>query len=168
MGNLFVRLRNLAHMRGDIGQENIIASYISLVEYAEVKNSEWYKSWRGWQDWLLLGWRWVSSGFYMSWIRPLGWLIGGCLVLNAIPFLFFWGEGLSFDFDGYWEFCFLSPTRIPFYADGLNAVLGEDRYGEVLWGIGKGWLNFIGIVRLVWIALCGYAFKNAIKTYWPR
>ncbi len=166
VGDLFVRLRNLARMRGDIGQENIIASYISLVEYAEVKNSEWYKSWRGWQDWLLLGWRWVSSGFYMSWLRPIVWLIGGYLVLNAIPFLFLWGEGLSFD--GYWEFCFLSPTKIPFYADGLNAVLGGYRYGMVLWGIGKSCLNFIGVVRLVWIALCSYAFKNAIRTYWPR
>ena len=77
VGDLFVRLRNLAHMRGDIGQENIIASYISLVEYAEVKNSEWYKTWRGWQDWLLLGWRWVSSWFLY--------------VLDSSPWLACWG-----------------------------------------------------------------------------
>ena len=168
MGDLFVRLKNLAHVRGDIGQANTIASYISLIEYAQVKNDKWYKSWQGWQDWLLLGWQGVSSKFYTSWIRPIGWLVGGMLVLNAIPFLFLWGEGLSFDFDGYWEFCFYSPIRIPFYADGLKAVLGEDKYGEVLWGIDKGWLNVIGIVRLVWIALCSYAFKNAIRTYWLR
>ncbi len=168
MRDLFVKLKNLAHVRGDIGQENTIASYISLVEYAQVKNDKWYKSWQGWQDWLLLGWRGVSSKFYTSWLRPIIWLVGGYLVLNAIPFLFLWGEGLSFDFDGYWEFCFYSPIRILFYADGLKAVLGEDRYGEVLWGIDQGWLNFIGVVRLVWIALCSYAFKNAIRTYWPR
>ena len=168
MRDLFVKLKNLAHVRGDIGQENTIASYISLIEYAQVKNDKWYKSWQGWQDWLLLGWRGVSSKFYTSWIRPIIWLVGGYLVLNAIPFLFLWGEGLSFDFDGYLEFCFYSPIRILFYADGLKAVLGEDRYGEVLWGIDKGWLNVIGVVRLVWIALCSYAFKNAIRTYWPR
>ena len=168
MRDLFVKLKNLAHVRGDIGQENTIASYISLVEYAQVKNDKWYKSWQGWQDWLLLGWRGVSSKFYTSWLRPIVWLVGGYLVLNAIPFLFLWGEGLSFDFDGYWSFCFYSPIRILFYADGLKAVLGEDRYGEVLWGIDKGWLNVIGVVRLVWIALCSYAFKNAIRTYWPR
>ena len=165
MRDLFVKLKNLAHVRGDIGQENTIASYISLVEYAQVKNDKWYKSWQGWQDWLLLGWRGVSSKFYTSWLRPIIWLVGGYLVLNAIPFLFFWGEGLSLGFDGYWEFCFYSPIRIPFYADGLKAVLGEDRYGEVLW---EGWLNVIGIVRLVWIALCSYAFKNAIRTYRSR
>ena len=153
MRDLFVKLKNLAHVRGDIGQENTIASYISLVEYAQVKNDKWYKSWQGWQDWLLLGWRGVSSKFYTSWLRPIVWLVGGYLVLNAIPFLFLWGEGLSFDFDGYWSFCFYSPIRILFYADGLKAVLGEDRYGEVLWGIDKGWLNVIGVVRLVWLTL---------------
>jgi len=138
MRDLFVKLKNLAHVRGDIGQENTIASYISLIEYAQVKNDKWYKSWQGWQDWLLLGWRGVSSKFYTSWLRPIIWLVGGYLVLNAIPFFFLWEEGLSFDFDGYWEFCFYSPIRILFYADGLKAVLGEDRYGRFCGGLIRG------------------------------
>ncbi len=166
MRDLFVKFKNLAHVRGDIGQENTIASYISLVDYAHVKNDKWYKSWQGWQDWLLLGWRGVSSEFYTSWLRPIIWLVGGYLVLNAVPFLFLWGEGVSFD--GYWEFCFYSPIRILFYADGLMAALGAERYGEVLSGINTAWLNAIGIVRLVWIALCSYAFKNAIRMYGSR
>ncbi len=162
---LFVRLRNLAHVRGDIGQESIIASYIFQVEYARVKDSKWYKSWRGWQDWLLLGWRKWSSDFYMSWVRPFGCLIGGYLVFNAIPFL-----GIDSDFGdkvyGWLEFSFYSPVKIPFYAEGLKAVLDAKKLklGEG-WG---GWLHFIGFLRLLWIALWGYAFRNAIRTFSSR
>ena len=168
MRDLFVRLRNLAHVRGDIGQENTIANYISLVEYARVKNSKWYKSWRGWQDWLLLGWRWVSSGFYMSWIRPIGLLLLGYFILNFIPFIWAGLDGIrEVSWGKYWDFCVYTPAKIFLYADSLEDVLGDGAYarlkGEFLFG--EVGLNTIGIFRLVWIWLCGAAFRNAIKTY---
>ena len=165
MRDLFVKFKSLAHVRGDKRQENTIDSFVSLIEYAQLLNEKWYRSWQGWQDWLLLGWRGVSSRFFMSWLRPIIWLVGGYLILNSIPFCYLLEKGVSFDFDRYWEFCFLSPIRILFYADCLKDVLGVERYGEVLGGINTGSLNAIGIVRLLWIALCSYAFRNAIKTY---
>ena len=171
MKNLFVRLKNLAHVRGDIGQENIIASYISIIEYAGVKNSKWYKSWRGWQDWLLLGWRWMSSRFYTSWIRPISLLLLGYFVLNSIPFI--WAE-----FDKikevscgkYWNFCVYTPAKIFLYADNLREILGDCAYANLKseFLFGEVGLRMIGIFRLIWIWLCGAAFRNAIKTYSSR
>ena len=159
MRDLFVKLKNLAHVRGDIGQENTIASYISLVEYAQVKNDKWYKSWQGWQDWLLMWWRWRSSKFYTSWLRPFGWLVVGYVVLNLIPMIWIgdysWREWL--------EFSVLSPAKIPSFADSLETILGTK-----MTGFDKIGLHVMGIVRLIWIALCGYAFRNAIRTYLSR
>ena len=174
MRDLFVRLRNLAHMRGDIDQENTIASYISLVEYAGVKNSKWYKSWRGWQNRILLGWRWLSSGFYMSWVRPIIWLLLGYLILNLIPFIWAVLDGII---EVSWEnlkkwlnFCVYTPAKIFFYADSLKDVLGDYTYTilEREFLLGEAGLNIIGVLRLVWIWLCGAAFRNAIKTYSSR
>ena len=167
MRDLFIKLKNLTRARGDTGQENIITSYISLIEYAQVKNDNWYKSWQGWQDWLLLWWRGLSSNFYMSWLRPIIWLIIGYSGFSIIPFLF-----LNFDkygefcwFSKYGEFWLYSPAKLPFYIDNLKIVLGENKYKEVLNRINEGWLSLISTLRLAWITLCAYAFKNAIGIY---
>ena len=141
MRDLFVKFKNLAQDRGDIRQENRIASFISVVEYAQLLNEKWYKNWQGWQDWLLLGWRRVSSDFYMSWLRPIVLFVAGYFILNSIPFFYLWHMDFSLDFGRYWEFCTYGPIRILFYADGLKTVLGDDGYKEVLGGINTGWLN---------------------------
>ncbi len=171
MKDLFVRLKNLAHVRGDIGQENIISSYISIIEYAGVKNSKWYKSWRGWQDWLLLGWRWISSRFYTSWIRPISLLLLGYFLLNAIPFIWAEFDEIKEVSSGkYWDFCVYTPAKIFLYADNLRDVLGNCAYANLKreFLFGEVGLSVIGIFRLVWIWLCGAAFRNAIKTYSSR
>ncbi len=168
MKDLFVRLKNLAHMRNDIDQENTIASYISLVEYAEVKNSKWYKSWRGLQNWLLLGWRWTSSRFYMSWIRPISLLLLGYFIINSIPLIWARFGGMrEVSWETYLNFCTYTPAKIFFYADSLKDVLDNCTYTiiEREFLLGEVGLNIIGIFRLVWIWLCGAAFRNAIKTY---
>lgn len=110
MREIFVKLASIANVRRDSKQENILTAYKAPVDYAQVKNSKWYKSTHGWQDWLILTWRYVSSDFYRSWLRPVSLFVGGYMILNLIPFLFI-------GFDGYWEFCFYRPTRIFSYPD---------------------------------------------------
>ena len=165
MKELFVKFKKLASLKEDIGQITILNSFVLLVEFVLVKNDEWYKTRQGWQDWLLLEWRYMSSRFYTSWTRPTIGLIASYFTINSIPFLILCFGGLSFDWPSYLAFCFHNPTKIPFYTEGLEAVLGRDRYGEMLWAIGETWLAVFGIIRLIGITLFGYAFKNAIASY---
>ena len=150
-------------------QMSIIASYIMLIEYAQIKYDfkyeGWYRCYSEWQNWILLGWRKISSNFYMSWLRPTIFLIGGFLCFNLAPFLILWLHGLRFDYIGYWEFCLASPTTIPFYATTLETILGKDRYGELLWLVIEVWLDFLGILRILWMTLWGYALKNVLRAY---
>ena len=156
MRELFIKLKIIAQARGDIGQENISASYISLIEYVQIKNNLWHKRRFDWQDLLLFWWRYASSRFYTSWIRPLVCLSIGYFLINAIPFLFI--ESAE-----YLTFCLSSPTKLPFFADNLKEVLKDDKFAELLDCVGKVWLDLIGILRLIWLTLFGYAFKNAIR-----
>ena len=165
MEALLIRFRNIAQMRGNTSQVRFITSYISLIEYISLKIVPWYTDWSSCQDWLMLSWRYKSSRFYSSLLRPLAYMISGFFFLNAIPFLYFCYHGLSFDFIRYLEFCFSSPTKVPFYSDNLAEILGEDKFGELLWGVNKAWLGFLGIFRLTWLILFGYAFRNALKMY---
>ena len=73
----------------------------------------------------------------------------------------FWVEDYSWR--EWLEFSVLSPAKIPFYADSLETVLGTK-----MTGFDKIGLHVMGIFRLIWIALCGYAFRNAIRTYLSR
>ena len=163
--DLFRKLKHIAHARSDTGQEVILSNYISRIEYQIMRRErigKWYKNLRWYRNWsgrLLMWWRRWSSDFYSSWARPFGWLVGGYLVLNLIPMVwvgdYSWREGL--------EFSVLSPAKIPFYADSLETVLGTK-----MTGFNKIGLHVMGIFRLIWIALCGYAFRNAIRTYLAR
>lgn len=156
MRELFIKLKIIAHARGDIDQENISASYISLIEYVQIKNNPWHKLRFVWQDFLLFWWRYKSSRFYTSWIRPLVYLSIGYFLINAIPFL-------SIDSTEYLAFCLSSPTKLPFFADNLKEILGAEKFAKSLYGIDRVWLDLLGILRLIWLTLFGYAFKNAIK-----
>lgn len=166
--DLFRKLKHIAHARSDTGQEVVLSNCISRIEYQIMRRErrgKWYKNWEWYSNWagrLLMWWRWRLSDFYTSWIRPFGCLIGGYLAFNAIPFL-----GIDSDFwykvHGWLAFSFFSPVKIPFYAEGLKAVIDAKELK-----LGEGWLHFIGFLRLLWIALWGYAFRNAIKTFSSR
>ena len=152
--DLFILLRKLAIERKDMSQEKIIDSYISMIEYTEIKKSKWYKTWEGIEKMILLGWRRWSSNFYMSWLRPLVFLFYGYLIFNAIPMLWIddysWREWL--------EFSFLSPKAIYDYAGNLGNLLEP----EVTEGDKIG-LNVVEWGRWIWIILCGFAVKNVFK-----
>ena len=166
--DLFRKLKHIAHERSDTGQEVILSNHISRIEYQIMRRKrrgKWYKSCEWYSNWpgrLLMWWRKWSSDFYMSWIRPFGCLIGGYLVFNAIPFLGI-DSGFGDKVYGWLEFSFYSPVKIPFYAEGLKAVVDAKELK-----LGEGWLHFIGFLRLLWIALWGYAFRNAIRTFSSR
>ena len=104
MRNLLLELKQAARLKGDNSQENLIASFISLIEFVQIKNEKWYKNKQGWQNRLLFGWRNFSTKFYRSWIRPLVLLMLGYMLINIIPFLYI-------GFEGYGEFCFYRPHQ---------------------------------------------------------
>ena len=56
------------------------------------------------------------------------------MVCNAIPFL---GIYRDFGVYGWLEFSFYRPVKIPFYAEGLKAVLDSEELK-----LGEGWLHF--------------------------
>ncbi len=169
MRYLFLVLKNIARMKDDTEQMSIIGSYIMLIEYAQIKYDfkyeGWYRCYSEWQNWVLLGWRKISSNYYMSWLRPTIFLVGGYLFFNLAPFLILWLHGLRFDYIGYWEFCLASPTTIPFYTTTLETILGKDRFGELLWLVKEVWFDFLGILRILWMTLWGYALKNVLRAY---
>ena len=152
--DLFVMLKKLALERKDSPQEKIIDSFIFMISYTWVKKSKWYKTLGEVEERFRLEWCWRSSRFYMSWLWPLGLLIGGYAIFNAIPML--WVDGYS-----WWkwlEFSMLSPKAIYDYVGSLETVLET----EVTQGdkIGLGAMEW---GRWIWITLCVFAFGNAIK-----
>ena len=169
----FVRLKKLAIERKNAHEEKVIDSYLSAIRYTALKRIRWYKTVERAEDFLTLWWRWWSSRFYMSWARPLGLLVGGYFILNAIPMLWVdgyghWGWSGYFilngiplfwvDFSEWLKFSFSGPKAISDLAKGLGGVLGTEVKGWDKFG-----LNLVEWARWIWIALCGVAFRNAIK-----
>ena len=155
---LFIRLCQVARTRGDLKQVKLLNSHIMFFEYLYVKNNGWNENWNNCQDFILLLWRKLSSKFYMSWVRPLIGLLVGYLGFNAVSMIYC-------DFTEYLLFCVYSATSILTYTSGLEIVLGVEKYKATITQTSEGWLNFIGLFRLLWITLWGYAFKNAIGLY---
>lgn len=153
---LFVRLKKLAIERKDALQEKIIDHHISMIRYVDLTCIPWGKIENHEKEELLvLRWRWYSSHFYMSWVRPLGLLVVGYFVLNLIPML--WVDG----YDCWWEWLELSvssPKAISDLAESLGEVLGTGVTGRDKFG-----LRVVEWFRWIWIALCVIAFRNAIR-----
>ncbi len=158
---LFVKLKDLAAKKNDVSQVNIFSSYLSKIEYAIVKKEKWYKKW---QDRILMGWQCWSSDFYTSYTRPVILLIVGYSALNFLPFL--WIE--NFSWYDWLKFSIRNPTKIVFYSEELKTVLGVTEYETLSTKLNKIWLDFIGLLQIIWLALCGYAFRNAIRTYFSK
>ena len=158
---LFVKLKDLAAKKNDVNQENIFSIHLSKIEYAIIKKEKLYKKW---QDRILMGWQCWSSDFYTSYTRPVILLLVGYLALNFIPFL--WIE--CFSWYDWLEFSIRNPTKIVFYSEELKTVLGATEYETLSIKLNKIWLDFIGILQIIWLALCGYAFRNAIRTYFSK
>lgn len=162
--NLFLYLRNLSAASSDIRQLNVLDKQIDRIEYFLNKNQDApnpmldYKQWvEYWQDRLLYAWRRWSSDFYRSWVRPLSMIIFGYALLNAVPILVIDNFSLS----DWLELTLRPVSEIANYESALSRIVGDD-YDKISLA-NKNMFRFIGLIKVVWIAMWSFAFARSIK-----
>lgn len=160
---LFVALRKAASDKQDSRLMNTLDKQIDRIEYYLTKEQKvsFLKDMRGWgeylQDILLYGWRSWSSDFYRSWFKPLLLLVVGYAVCNAFPFI--WIE--QFTALDWLSFSLRPINKMPFFAAELQDMFKAEY--QNLPPASKIWLRLIGLLQLIWIAMCGFAFSRSVK-----
>ncbi len=161
--SLFLTMRQIAAMNHDSRQLTVLDRQLERIEYFLNKGQDApslleYQVWiEYWQDRALYAWRRWSSDFYRSWLRPLIALVVGYLLINALPA--FWIE--SFLISHWPDFTLRPITEIATYEASLVRIVG-DEYDTVS-SSAKRFLKLVGILEVVWISVCGFAFAKSIK-----
>ena len=160
--SLFLAMRRLAAINHDSRQLTVLDRQLERIEYFLNKGQGApsvldYRAWiEYWQDRALYAWRRWSSDFYRSWLRPLAMLVGGYLLINAVPPAFV-VESFSVS---HWIDLTLRPvTELATYEASLGRIVGKE-YDAVS---GKTILKLAGLVEMVWIGVWAFAFAKAIR-----
>ena len=155
--DLFLSMRHLAAMNHDTRQVNILDKQLDRIEYFLNKELGHRSSIEYWQDRLLYAWRRWSSSFYTSWLRPLSMMILGYILLNAIPAVFI----ETFSLSHFIDFTLRPINEVAAYEGTLNMLVGSDY--DKLSLVQKSVLRLSGLVEIIWIGMCGFAFSRTIK-----
>ena len=162
--SLFLAMRRLAAINHDSRQLTVLDRQLERIEYFLNKGQGApsvldYRVWiEYWQDRALYAWRRWSSDFYRSWLRPLAMLVGGYLLINAVPPAFI-VESFSVS---HWIDLTLRPvTELATYEASLGRIVGRE-YDAVSVS-GKTILKLAGLVEMVWIGAWAFAFAKAIR-----
>ena len=162
--SLFLRMRRLAAFNHDSRQLTVLDRQLERIEYflnkgQDVPSPFDFRVWiEYWQDRVLYGWRRWSSDFYRSWLRPMAMLVGGYLVINALP-----PAILIDDFSvSHWIDLTLRPlTQIALYEASLGRIVGSD-YKAVSTSA-KALLKLAGLIEVLWIGVWAFAFTKSIR-----
>ena len=162
--SLFLAMRRLAAINHDSRQLTVLDRQLERIEYFLNKGQGApsvldYRVWiEYWQDRALYAWRRWSSDFYRSWLRPLAMLVGGYLLINAVPPALI-VESFSVS---HWIDLTLRPvTELATYEASLGRIVGRE-YDAVSVS-GKTILKLAGLIEMVWIGVWAFAFAKAIR-----
>ena len=162
--SLFLAMRRLAAINHDGRQLTVLDRQLERIEYFLNKGQGApsvldYRVWiEYWQDRALYAWRRWSSDFYRSWLRPLAMLVGGYLLINAVP------PALvveSFSVSHWIDLTLRPVTELATYEASLGRIVGRE-YDAVSVS-GKAILKLAGLVEMVWIGVWAFAFAKAIR-----
>ena len=162
--SLFLAMRRLAAINHDSRQLTVLDRQLERIEYFLNKGQGApsvldYRVWiEYWQDRALYAWRRWSSDFYRSWLRPVAMLVGGYLLINAVPPALI-VESFSVS---HWIDLTLRPiTELATYEASLGRIVGRE-YDAVSVS-GKTILKLAGLIEMVWIGVWAFAFAKAIR-----
>ena len=162
--SLFLAMRRLAAINHDGRQLAVLDRQLERIEYFLNKGQDIpslldYRVWiEYWQDRVLYAWRRWSSDFYRSWLRPLAMLVGGYLLINAVPPAFII-ESFSVS---HWIDLTLRPVaELATYETSLGRIVGREY--EAVSASAKAILKLAGLIEMVWIGIWAFAFAKAIR-----
>ena len=162
--SLFLMMRRLAAFNHDSRQLTVLDRQLERIEYflnkgRDAPSAYDFRIWiEYWQDRVLYGWRRWSSDFYRSWLRPMAMLVGGYLVINALPPAILI-DGFSVS---HWMDLTLRPiTEIAAYETSLGRIVGTDY--EAVSAYAKTLLKLAGLIEVLWIGVWAFAFSKAIR-----
>ena len=162
--SLFLLMRRLAAFNHDSRQLTVLDRQLERIEYFLNKgrgapSAYDFRIWiEYWQDRVLYGWRRWSSDFYRSWLRPMAMLVGGYLVINALPPAILI-DGFSVS---HWMDLTLRPiTEIAAYEASLGRIVGSDY--EAVSAYAKTLLKLVGLIEVFWIGVWAFAFTKSIR-----
>ena len=157
-------MRRLAAINHDSRQLTVLDRQLERIEYFLNKGKDTpsvldYRVWiEYWQDRVLYAWRRWSSDFYRSWLRPLAMLVGGYLLINAVPPVFV-VESFSVS---HWIDLTLRPVaELATYEVSLGRIVGGEY--DTVSASGKTILKLAGLIEMIWIGIWAFAFGKAIK-----